>query len=93
MAFFRKRPVVIEALQFTRYTLELAHFLRRANYHIDYADGGDRADGVLVITTLEGDMRANIGDWIVRGLKGEFYPVRDDIFRQTYEEVLDADTP
>ena len=40
--------------------------------------------------TLEGVMRAELGDYIIRGVKGEFYPVKDEIFRMTYEEVVDA---
>lgn len=45
----------------------------------------DPADGSLVIRTLEGDMHANPGDWIIRGVAGELYPYRQDIFEQTYE--------
>lgn len=45
----------------------------------------DPADGSLVIRTLEGDMHANPGDWIIRGVAGELYPCRQDIFEQTYE--------
>ena len=45
----------------------------------------DPANGNLVIRTLEGDMRAAYGDWIIRGVEGEFYPCRDDIFTRTYE--------
>lgn len=41
----------------------------------------------LVIQTVEGEMTARIGDWIVRGIQGEFYPVRDAIFRATYDQV------
>lgn len=47
----------------------------------------DPADGALVIRTLEGNMKVSDGDWIIRGVQGEFYPCRDGIFRQTYEEV------
>ena len=47
----------------------------------------DTSDGLLVIRTLEGDMRAEIGDYIIRGVKGEFYPCKPDIFAATYEEV------
>ena len=43
-----------------------------------------------IVKTLEGNMRANYGDWIVRGVKGELYPVKDDIFRATYEPVENA---
>ena len=43
-------------------------------------------DGSLMIRTLEGDMKVTPGDYIIRGVQGEFYPCRDDIFEQTYEE-------
>ena len=46
----------------------------------------DPADGALMIRTLEGDMRADLGDWIIRGVKGEVYPCKPDIFAATYEE-------
>lgn len=42
----------------------------------------------MTIKTLEGDMTANIGDYIIKGVKGEFYPCKPDIFKQTYEPVL-----
>lgn len=41
----------------------------------------------LVMPTLEGEMRADVGDYIIKGVKGEFYPCKPDIFRQTYAEV------
>ena len=47
----------------------------------------DPTDGALLIATLEGVMKANHGDWIIRGVAGEFYPCRGDIFEATYEEV------
>lgn len=47
----------------------------------------DPATGDFVIRTLEGDMHAKYGDYIIRGVQGEFYPCRYDIFEQTYEEV------
>lgn len=79
---YRKKPVVIEAMQYGPYTapsVALALFL---------ADTGARydADG-LIIPTLEGDMRASVGDWIIKGVKGEFYPRKPDIFAATYEAV------
>ena len=49
----------------------------------------DPATGELLIATLEGVMRASIGDWIIRGVAGEFYPCRGDIFEATYEGVAD----
>lgn len=47
----------------------------------------DPATGQLVIRTLEGDMRVSYGDWVIKGVKGEFYPCKPDIFVETYEEV------
>ena len=44
----------------------------------------DPATGDLMIRTLEGDMRATLGDWVIRGVRGEFYPIKDAIFRETY---------
>ena len=47
----------------------------------------DPATGDFMIRTLEGDMRATYGDYIIKGIQGEFYPCRDDIFEDTYERV------
>lgn len=47
----------------------------------------DPADGALMIRTLEGDMKASFGDFIIRGVNGEFYPCKPDIFAKTYEAV------
>lgn len=47
----------------------------------------DPADGCLVIRTLEGDMKADSGDWIIRGVHGEFYPCKPDIFDKTYDLI------
>ena len=50
----------------------------------------DPADGALMIRTLEGDMRVSYGDWIIKGVSGELYPCKPDIFEMTYEEAVDA---
>ena len=73
---FRKKPVVIEAVQFHGNFDELEEFV-----------GGDAEfrDGELVIATLEGPLHASINDWIIKGIKGEFYPCKPDIFEATYE--------
>ncbi len=95
MSKFRKKPVVIEAVQFTRASvLRATPWLARA---IDQAQlfpepGSARfaADAdALEIATLEGIHRANLGDWIIRGIKGELYPCKPDIFAATYEPVED----
>jgi hypothetical protein len=91
MPKFRKKPVVIEAIQFTD---EMAKSML-----IDKAAGpfGLRASGDyhpgnreiyrawIVILTLEGNMRAEIGDWIIKGVSGELYPCKPDIFEATYD--------
>ena len=79
---YRKKPVVIEAMQFTgRNDEEVAAFTGRAGY-----DPDDKAPS-WIIDTLEGRMLANPGDWIIKGVAGEFYPCKPDIFEQTYERV------
>ena len=47
----------------------------------------NKKETYAMIETLEGTMRANIGDWIIKGVKGEFYPVKNEIFLETYEKV------
>ena len=89
MATYRKRPVEIQAVQFTGTgdsCAEVCAFLggsRSGNqrWAACTCDGG-------WITTLEGEMQFRPGDWIIRGVAGEFYPCRDDIFRATYELVV-----
>ena len=76
---YRKKPVVIEASKYTRNGLEAEKTAEWCN--------GDQDDDGLIIHTLEGDMRADYGDFIIKGIKGEFYPCKPDIFEQTYEEV------
>ena len=79
---FRKKPVVIEAIQFTGHNdLEVADFVGK--------NGRDpiTAYPSWLIETLEGTMEARVGDWIIKGVQGEFYPCKPDIFEQTYEEV------
>jgi hypothetical protein len=50
-------------------------------------------DGTLTIRTLEGDMKASLNDWIIRGIKGEVYPCKPDIFNVTYEHLPDCKPP
>lgn len=86
MPKFRKKPVVIEAVQWDgteRGSHDALAFAASDNVFLVTSDGPDRIE----IQTLEGNMCADIGDWIIRGVKGEFYPCRDDIFRMTYEAV------
>jgi hypothetical protein len=90
---YRKKPVVIEAVQFNQFTLsELYDFLGITNKgsFLDCGHGIDPTDGQFKITTLEGVHVANINDYIIRGVKGEFYPCKPDIFEMTYEKAEDA---
>jgi len=83
MSAYRKKPVVIEAVQIRGDNDdELLAFLNEHVVPFEMVD-----DHALVIHTLEGDMRADPKDWIIRGVKGEFYPCKPDIFEQTYEAV------
>ncbi|GAA1064713.1 hypothetical protein GCM10009574_023260 [Streptomyces asiaticus] len=80
---FRKKPVEIEAVQFTADTFrEAIRFVP-----IDqFGDAGEDERGIfMTIKTLEGRMRADEGDWIIRGVQGEHYPCKPDIFEATYE--------
>ena len=86
---FRKKPVIIEAIQWTgnNRNLEAIRQFMKPNYP---ARGTETRPDCLIIHTLEGDHRADIGDWIIRGIKGEFYPCKPDIFEQTYEPTNDV---
>lgn len=90
---FRKKPVVIEALQFDG-TFKNADKIQSwactdGNTHIvlgRYHINKNKCDKLL-IGTLEGTMTALPGDWIIQGVNGEFYPCKPDIFEKTYEAV------
>ncbi|MBX6749999.1 MAG: hypothetical protein IRY85_10090 [Micromonosporaceae bacterium] len=88
IAKFRKKPVEIEAAQLTEDAdwEAVAAWCGGRLANVEQADSGEY-ETTLVISTLEGDMTACVGDWVIRGVKGEFYPCRDDIFRATYEPV------
>jgi hypothetical protein len=91
---FRKRPVVIEAMQWTGENTSavidwvLANGPRAARWHEadEFVGGGQH----IAIDTLEGTMRAVVGDWIIRGVQDEFYPCKPDIFEATYEAATEA---
>lgn len=84
---FRKKPVVIEAQQLTGDSLfDLMRWIN-SNDGKTKEWGWDDDDRYLIISTLEGNMKAQAGDWIIRGVQGEFYPCKSDIFEATYEKV------
>ena len=84
---FRKKPVEIEAIQFTRLNWEeIQQFTnnKATSLTIERRINGECT---CIIQTLEGNMTANEGDWIIKGIKGEFYPCKPDVFGLTYERV------
>ena len=101
---YRKKPVTIEAIQWDgKNTTDVSAFIYgqtqeelikdiNSSYISsekwdDYCYSVERNG--LPIKTLEGEMRASIGDYIIKGVNGEFYPCKPDIFAKTYEEVTD----
>ena len=80
MSKYRKKPVVIEAVQFDGNIVEIEEFCG------GYAEN---RDGEIVIATLEGELHASPKDFIIKGVSGEFYPCKSDIFDKTYEKVVE----
>lgn len=83
---YRKKPVVIEAIQFlddAKRISELQEFAGK-DLRVDYSN---KDNPVLKIDTLEGTMTASVGDYVIKGVNGEFYPCKPDIFEKTYEPV------
>ena len=87
---FRKKPIVIEAMRFI-----YANKDRVFNWITctRSADNDALHNPILKIATLEGDMIAQLGDWIIKGVKGEFYPCNPEIFEATYEHAHLASQP
>jgi hypothetical protein len=84
---FRKKPVEIEAIQFTRLNWEEVKEFTNNTAHslaIERRIGGECT---CIIPTLEGQHIANENDWIIKGVKGEFYPCKPDVFGLTYERI------
>lgn len=91
MAQYRKKPVVIEAIQLKEdgtNIQECYDFVGAKGNFPECGMGIDPADGQFKITTLEGVHVASLNDYIIRGIKGEYYPCKPDIFEATYERVL-----
>ena len=100
---YRKKPVVIEAIKWNgTNVVEVYNFLENEhietqyevkqegkNFYIKFENGACKL-GTLMIKTLEGEHKASIGDYIIKGVDGEFYPCKPDIFEKTYEVVEDA---
>lgn len=95
MGEYRKKPVVIEAVQFSEYEAACAPspvapeggdlWKWMHDHGQPVLVRQDQGPAFLTIGTLEGEMRADIGDWIIRGVQGEFYPCKPSIFAATYD--------
>ena len=84
---YRKKPVVISAVQFNGNNGgEIEKFTQGSLTTMYVVDSNIP---VLSIRTLEGNMTVSVEDWVIKGVKGEFYPCKPDIFEATYEEVGD----
>ena len=81
MQKYRKKPVVIEAWLFTDEDKDRVYAWMGYNAEAIFVNGNP----ALKIHTVDGDMIANLGDWIIKGVKGEFYPCKPDIFDLVYE--------
>jgi hypothetical protein len=87
MPLYRKKPVTVEAVQLR--DVELRTLIALQNFAGLGNDIFEAVEDGILINTLEGDMKASIGDFIIKGVQGEFYPCKPDIFEKTYEEVWD----
>ena len=85
MRRYVKKPIEVEAVQWTGNNRpEIWDFCSLCYFNTDMESGELK----LIIQTLEGNMGASIGDFIIKGIKGEFYACKEDIFKLTYDEVL-----
>lgn len=92
---FKKKPVVIEAIQFDGTYESIRRICDWANSNPDpeedpwvsYVTDSSHAVDDPLVHTLEGEMSIGIGDWVIKGVKGEFYPCKPDIFEMTYGRV------
>ena len=82
---FRKKPVVIEAMRFHG---DAIHQVASWCSGTLFSDGGLQ----LTIGTLEGVMTCSYGDWVIKGVEGEFYPCKPEIFRKTYEPITEGES-
>lgn len=85
MTKYRKKPVVVEAMQI-KWGSRFSDVLNFVGKNSDEVLSRNE-DGTVNIKTLEGTMKADIDDYIIKGIQGEFYPCKPDIFAKTYERV------
>jgi hypothetical protein len=98
MPKFRKKPVEVEAQQWdgtAKGATPIIDWILASDASASYlcsnpdrcAENGGDTPHTIAIRTLEGTMQATVGDWVIRGVQGEFYPCKPDIFAATYEAV------
>lgn len=85
---FTKKPVTIEAIQFADDADTISNIYGFMGVETTVVSYEDPAAPVVKIETLEGTMTAQVGDWIIKGVNGEFYPCKPDIFEKTYEKAI-----
>ena len=87
MAKYRKKPVVIEAIQLTDESI--IEIIKWTTDYINIEIDTDENDNIIgmIIPTLEGAMKASMNDYIIKGINNEFYPIKSEIFFKTYEKV------
>lgn len=82
MPYYRKKPIPLEARQYTG-----DNFLELQDWSDDHVALSDYNDDAICVYTLDGPMWFDEGDYIIKGVRGEFYPCQKDIFEETYEKV------
>jgi hypothetical protein len=90
MGQYRKKPVVIEAVQFTRTNFKEVKEFTNNTAHTMAIEKRINGIATCIIPTLEGKHIATEGDFIIKGVQGEFYPCKPDIFEKTYEKVAEV---
>jgi hypothetical protein len=84
MGKYRKKPIVVEAIKWEGNYDEVCNFVGKCLLSNKNGTGNHQE---LIIPTLEGDHTALMGDYIIKGVHGEFYPIKEEIFQKTYEKV------
>lgn len=85
---FRKKPVVIDAMRWPGFGVDadkIASIMKFEDWFLKEGGKGKYSGSDLLIQTLEGVMTASPNDWVIKGIKGEFYPCKPDIFESTYD--------
>ena len=93
---YRKKPIIIDAIQYSGLNIDEIKNFTNKNCNIEIYDTGYQANVTpplvkITIHTLEGDLNVTKDDYIIKGIKGEFYPCKPDIFEQTYEPIAESE--